>query len=70
MVAGLDDPATFADAFHAATAEKVEPWYRAKLASDRHRLGEIEAGIAELDAGDVLSEAQAEAEYDRLLRSR
>ena len=32
-------------AFHAATAETVEPWYRATLATDRHRLGEIEAGI-------------------------
>jgi len=41
----LDDPAAFAEAFHAATAETVEPWYRATLASDRHRLGEIEAGI-------------------------
>jgi 2-polyprenyl-6-methoxyphenol hydroxylase-like FAD-dependent oxidoreductase len=27
--AGLDDPAAFAEAFHAATAETVEPWYRA-----------------------------------------
>ena len=43
--AGLDDPAAFAGAFHAATAETVEPWYRATLTSDRHRLGEIEAGI-------------------------
>ena len=43
---GLDDPAAFADAFHAATAEVVEPWYRATLISDRHRLGEIEAGLA------------------------
>ena len=42
---GLDDPAAFAGAFHAATAETVEPWYRATLTSDRHRLGEIEAGI-------------------------
>jgi 2-polyprenyl-6-methoxyphenol hydroxylase-like FAD-dependent oxidoreductase len=42
---GLDDPAAFADAFHAATAETVEPWYRTTLTSDRHRLGEIEAGI-------------------------
>ena len=41
----LDDPAAFAEAFHAATAETVEPWYRATLTSDRHRLGEIEAGI-------------------------
>ena len=42
---GLEDPAAFAEAFHAATAETVEPWYRATLATDRHRLGEIEAGI-------------------------
>jgi 2-polyprenyl-6-methoxyphenol hydroxylase-like FAD-dependent oxidoreductase len=45
-VAGLGDPAAFADAFHTATAETVEPWYRATLATDRHRLGEIEAGLA------------------------
>jgi 2-polyprenyl-6-methoxyphenol hydroxylase-like FAD-dependent oxidoreductase len=42
---GLDDPAVFAAAFHAATAETVEPWYRATLAIDRHRVGEIGAGI-------------------------
>ena len=42
---GLADPAEFAEAFHAATAETVEPWYRATLATDRHRIGEIEAGI-------------------------
>jgi 2-polyprenyl-6-methoxyphenol hydroxylase-like FAD-dependent oxidoreductase len=42
---GLDDPAAFAEAFYAATAERIEPWYRTTLASDRHRLGEIEAGI-------------------------
>jgi flavin-dependent dehydrogenase len=41
----LDDPAAFAAAFHKATAECVEPWYRATLASDRHRLGEMEAAI-------------------------
>jgi 2-polyprenyl-6-methoxyphenol hydroxylase-like FAD-dependent oxidoreductase len=41
----VGDPAAFAAAFHAATAETVEPWYRATLASDRHRLGEVEAGI-------------------------
>jgi hypothetical protein len=46
---GLDDPAEFADAFWAATAESVEPWYRTTLTADRHRLGEIEAGIR--DAG-------------------
>ena len=43
--AGLDDPAAFAEAFHTATAETVEQWYRATLAGDRHGLGEIEAGI-------------------------
>ena len=42
---GLGDPAAFADAFHTATAETVEPWYRATLATDRHRLGEIEADV-------------------------
>jgi len=42
---GLEDPAAFAGAFHAATAETVEPWYRITLAADRHRLGEVEAGI-------------------------
>jgi hypothetical protein len=41
----LADPAAFAAAFHAATAEKVEPWYRATLATDRHRIGEVDAGI-------------------------
>ncbi len=42
---GLDHPAAFAEAFHTATAETVEPFYRATLAADRHRLAEIEAGI-------------------------
>ena len=42
---GPDDPAGLADAFHTATAETVEPWYRTTLTSDRHRLGEIEAGL-------------------------
>jgi 2-polyprenyl-6-methoxyphenol hydroxylase-like FAD-dependent oxidoreductase len=42
---GLGDPGAFADAFHTATAETVEPWYRATLATDRYRLGEIEAGV-------------------------
>jgi len=42
---GLDDPAAFAAAFHTATVETVEPWYRATLATDRHRLGEIEADL-------------------------
>ena len=42
---GLEEPAAFADAFHVATADTVEPWYRITLAADRHRLGEVEAGI-------------------------
>ena len=42
---GLDDPAAFAEAFHAATARTVEPWYRATLATDRYRLAEIESGV-------------------------
>jgi 2-polyprenyl-6-methoxyphenol hydroxylase-like FAD-dependent oxidoreductase len=42
---GLADPAEFAAAFHAATAETVEPWYRTTLATDRHWLGEIEASL-------------------------
>jgi flavin-dependent dehydrogenase len=44
-VVGLDDPAAFTDAFHAATAKTIEPWYRTTLATNRHRLAEIEAGI-------------------------
>jgi hypothetical protein len=58
--AGLDDPAAFADAFHAATARTVKPWYRATLASDRHRLGEIEAGLrgAPYDSQDPAYELQ------------
>jgi 2-polyprenyl-6-methoxyphenol hydroxylase-like FAD-dependent oxidoreductase len=46
---GLADPAEFAEAFHAATAETVEPWYRATNATDRHRIGEIEAGLRGAD---------------------
>jgi 2-polyprenyl-6-methoxyphenol hydroxylase-like FAD-dependent oxidoreductase len=42
---GLADPAEFAAAFHAATADTVEPWYRTTLATDRHWLGRIEAGL-------------------------
>ena len=42
---GLDDPAAFAEEFHAATARTVEPWYRATLATDRYRLAEIESGV-------------------------
>jgi flavin-dependent dehydrogenase len=42
---GLDDQAAFAEAFHAATARNVEPWYRLTNATDRHQLAEIAAAI-------------------------
>jgi len=42
---GLDNPGAFTEAFYAETAATVEPWYRATLATDRFRLGEIESGI-------------------------
>jgi 2-polyprenyl-6-methoxyphenol hydroxylase-like FAD-dependent oxidoreductase len=42
----LDDPVALARAWHDATLETVEPWYRSTLSFDRHRLAEIEAGIA------------------------
>jgi 2-polyprenyl-6-methoxyphenol hydroxylase-like FAD-dependent oxidoreductase len=60
---GLDDPAAFAGAFHAATAETVEPWYRATLTTDRHRLGEIEAGVR----GDVYDSPDPAYELDKAL---
>jgi RHH-type transcriptional regulator, rel operon repressor / antitoxin RelB len=34
------------------------------------QIAEIEAGIAELDAGKGISEEEAEAHYERLLRPR
>ena len=34
------------------------------------QIGEIEAGIAELDSGQVVSEEAAEELYDRLLKPR
>jgi flavin-dependent dehydrogenase len=43
--AGLDNPAAFTETFNAETAAKIEPWFRATLATDRFRLGEIESGI-------------------------
>jgi len=42
---GLDDPAAFGAAFSHATNTIVEPWYRATLNFDRHRLAEIDAEI-------------------------
>ena len=34
------------------------------------QISEIEAGIAELDAGEIVSQKQAEERYKRLLRPR
>ncbi len=43
--AGIDDLATFSTAWSQATDSIVEPWYRATLSFDHHRLGEIDAEI-------------------------
>jgi 2-polyprenyl-6-methoxyphenol hydroxylase-like FAD-dependent oxidoreductase len=43
--ASLDDPVAVALRWHDATMATAEPWYRATLAFDRHRLGEIDAGL-------------------------
>jgi 2-polyprenyl-6-methoxyphenol hydroxylase-like FAD-dependent oxidoreductase len=50
----LDDPIGLVSAWHDATQRTVEPYYRATLAFDRHRLAEIDAGIEgkEYDPGD------------------
>jgi hypothetical protein len=40
------DALAFATAWHEATAERVEPYFRDTLAFDRHRLAEVEAQIA------------------------
>ena len=42
----------------------------AYVALNDWQIAEIEAGIAELDRGDVLSEEAAERLYERLSRSR
>ena len=40
---GTDSPADLHEAFSEATARVVEPWYRATLGFDRHRLAEMRA---------------------------
>jgi 2-polyprenyl-6-methoxyphenol hydroxylase-like FAD-dependent oxidoreductase len=40
---GADHPAELSEAFGAATAVTVDPWYDATLSSDRHRLAEMAA---------------------------
>jgi 2-polyprenyl-6-methoxyphenol hydroxylase-like FAD-dependent oxidoreductase len=41
-----DNPLELASAWNEVTAETVEPWYRATLSFDRHRLGEVHAAMA------------------------
>lgn len=41
----LDAPGKFARGFAAATANSVEPWYRATLSYDRARLAEVDAEL-------------------------
>ena len=41
----LDAPGKFARGFATATADSVEPWYRATLAYDRARLAEVDAEV-------------------------
>lgn len=65
---GLEDPWEFACAFHDATAEVVEPWYRDTLTADRHRLAEIDALIdggeyRPADPGWEVSQALAAAAF-------
>jgi 2-polyprenyl-6-methoxyphenol hydroxylase-like FAD-dependent oxidoreductase len=62
---GLDDQAAFACAFHEATAQIVEPWYRMTNATDRHQLGEIEAGIS----GDAYDPRDPGYQLDRALET-
>jgi len=42
---GLDDPAAYAIAFQEASDRNVRPWFEWTRDEDRHRLGEIHAGI-------------------------
>lgn len=54
--AAVDDPTRLALAFAAATEAIVEPWYRATVAFDRHRLREMDAVAAgeSYDPGDPM----------------
>jgi RHH-type rel operon transcriptional repressor/antitoxin RelB len=42
----------------------------AYVALNEWQIAEIEAGVAELDSGHVVSEEEAEERYDRLLKPR
>ena len=65
-VASIDFPMELAQRWHEVTDATVEPYYRATLDFDRHRLAEIEAGIEgkTYDPGDPqyeISQALASA---------
>jgi hypothetical protein len=72
----LDAPEKFVRSFAAATADTVEPWYRATLAYDRGRLAEVEAEVAgEPNVADQLWEftrafTSAAGRDGELLRAR
>jgi 2-polyprenyl-6-methoxyphenol hydroxylase-like FAD-dependent oxidoreductase len=61
--AGGEDPYTLAAAFHAATAEVVEPWFTWTRFGDRHRLAEIDT----LTAGDRYEPADRRWELEQAL---
>jgi 2-polyprenyl-6-methoxyphenol hydroxylase-like FAD-dependent oxidoreductase len=42
---GLENPGTFATAFHEATDTVAMPWFRWTRQQDRHRLAEVDAGV-------------------------
>jgi hypothetical protein len=57
------DPYTLASAFHAASAEVVEPWFMWTRFEDRHRLAEIDTLIA----GDRYEPADRRWELEQAL---
>jgi 2-polyprenyl-6-methoxyphenol hydroxylase-like FAD-dependent oxidoreductase len=67
---GVDDPAAFSAAWADATDSAAEPWYRATLSFDRHRLAEINAEIRgqdyrpEGDDWDIIQSLQFAAGSD------
>jgi 2-polyprenyl-6-methoxyphenol hydroxylase-like FAD-dependent oxidoreductase len=66
QIASIDFPMELSQRWHEVTAATVEPYYRATLDFDRHRLAEIDAGIegktydpgdAQYDLGQALTSA-------------
>ncbi len=43
---GLDDPFELAAAFHRSTDAELRPWFAWTRATDRHRLSQVDAGVA------------------------